>query len=136
MATPHVAGIAALMLDASPSLRPGQVKSILIDTAEDFGDAGWDSSYGYGMVDAYAACARAEMFPTGDGEICEWPRGVTWWEGVHIAGDWVGELLYGGVIVANLGPGTSPSYDLTLYYSDPTVACCVPGPNSTVYSLC
>lgn len=33
MAAPHVSGVVALMLEANPSLTPGQVRQILIDTA-------------------------------------------------------------------------------------------------------
>ncbi|MBF2025159.1 MAG: S8 family serine peptidase [Oscillatoriales cyanobacterium C42_A2020_001] len=37
MATPHVAGVAALMLSANPTLTPGQVETILIQTANPVG---------------------------------------------------------------------------------------------------
>jgi len=55
MATPHVAGTAALLLGEDPSLTPDQVRSYLETTARDRGPAGWDESYGWGALDARAA---------------------------------------------------------------------------------
>jgi serine protease AprX len=60
MATPHVAGIAALMLDANPRLTPRRVESILTGTAEDYGKKGFDMAFGHGFVNALKAVNRAE----------------------------------------------------------------------------
>ena len=62
--TPLVAGVAALMLSANPSLSPQEVTSILETTAKDLGTPGWDPTYGYGLVQADAAVAAAEAQPT------------------------------------------------------------------------
>lgn len=59
MASPVVAGIAALVFAANDSLTPAQVKSILEETATDLGASGWDRTYGYGEVNALAAVQRA-----------------------------------------------------------------------------
>ena len=56
MATPHVAGVAALVIAAGIS-GPDNVRNVLQSTAEDHGAAGWDNEYGSGIVDAYAALA-------------------------------------------------------------------------------
>ncbi|MFC4737933.1 S8 family serine peptidase [Bacillus daqingensis] len=54
MSAPHVAGIAALMLEADPTLSPQEVKDILQDTASPMeGLASWEAGAGY--VDAYEA---------------------------------------------------------------------------------
>ncbi|MFD3002338.1 S8 family serine peptidase [Pontibacter toksunensis] len=54
MATPHTAGIIALMLEANPSLSPAQVKDILQRTATNMPSyAPWEVGAGY--VNAYAA---------------------------------------------------------------------------------
>jgi transcriptional regulator CtsR len=54
-AAPHAGAIAALLLDAKPSLTPAQVTSALTSTAVDLGTAGYDQTYGYGRFDALAA---------------------------------------------------------------------------------
>lgn len=59
MSAPHVAGIAALMLQANPKLTPAQVESILIRTAKDRGAKGFDNDYGFGVADAYGAVRAA-----------------------------------------------------------------------------
>lgn len=60
MAAPHIAGVVALMLSVNPSLTPPQVEAILSATARDFGSAGRDSDFGWGLVDAGAAVASAQ----------------------------------------------------------------------------
>lgn len=58
MATPHVAGIVALMLEANPNLTPAQIKDILQRTATNMsGRLAWEA--GAGHVNAYAAVAEA-----------------------------------------------------------------------------
>ncbi|WP_096273549.1 S8 family serine peptidase [Paucisalibacillus globulus] len=58
MATPHVAGIVALMLEANPTLTPAEVKGILQQTATDMpGYEAWEAGAGY--VNAYNAVESA-----------------------------------------------------------------------------
>ena len=57
--SPLVAGVAALMMAASPSLDGSQIESLLYSTAVDLGAAGRDPFYGYGRVDAAAAVQAA-----------------------------------------------------------------------------
>jgi subtilisin family serine protease len=59
MATPHVAGLAALLLSVNPSLGPDGVRNVLQRTALDLGDLGWDEQHGYGRIQADAAVAEA-----------------------------------------------------------------------------
>ena len=51
-ATPHVAGVIALMLSANPHLTPEDVVNVLRNTATDIEDPGIDNTSGYGLVDA------------------------------------------------------------------------------------
>lgn len=53
MASPHVAGVAALMLSANPSLTPSQIATMITSTATNIDDP----RQGYGRVDADAALA-------------------------------------------------------------------------------
>lgn len=55
MACPHVAGVAALMLQRNPSLSPAGIDSLLEQTALDLGATGKDNTFGSGLIDAFAA---------------------------------------------------------------------------------
>lgn len=55
MATPHVSGVAALLLAQDSTLTPDQVRYALESTAEDLGAGGRDNVYGWGLIDAQAA---------------------------------------------------------------------------------
>ncbi|MFO7638045.1 MAG: S8 family serine peptidase, partial [bacterium] len=55
MATPHTAGVAALMLSKNPNLLPAVIDSILETTALDLGPTGKDMDFGAGRIDALAA---------------------------------------------------------------------------------
>lgn len=59
MASPHVAGVVALMLAREPGLTPAQIRSRLIATADDIGPPGFDPDSGYGMLNAYRALSWA-----------------------------------------------------------------------------
>ena len=61
MATPHVAGGVALMLEAAPGLTPDQIKEFLELTANDLGTPGKDNDYGSGRVDFYDAVAEVSV---------------------------------------------------------------------------
>lgn len=64
MATPFLAGVVALMLDANYNLTDAQVKSILYSSSnlKDFGPAGKDNDFGYGISLAYNAIRQAGGF--------------------------------------------------------------------------
>ncbi len=55
MATPHVSGLAALILSKKPALKNEEVRQIIRQTANDVDAAGWDLNTGYGRVNAYKA---------------------------------------------------------------------------------
>jgi len=55
VATAHVSGLVALLLQRNPRLTPDAVQAILMGTAKDLGRKGRDDEFGAGLVDAYAA---------------------------------------------------------------------------------
>jgi subtilisin family serine protease len=112
MATPHVAGVAALVLSLHPEYTNDQAEKVLKAGCVDLGNPGWDPYYGYGRVDALAALEGA--FPVG-GTI----RGQVYLEG---RSNWSGAVVsvvgtvYTGVtavdgtfVLSGLPPGI---YDL------------------------
>lgn len=50
MATPHVTGVLALYKERFPTFTNKRLRELLVNSAEDLGDPGKDSKYGYGMV--------------------------------------------------------------------------------------
>ena len=55
MASPHAAGVAALILDKNPGLTPDEVRALLGSSADDLGTAGWDPLFGHGRINARRA---------------------------------------------------------------------------------
>ena len=59
----YVSGIAALMLERNPALKPNDVRAILVGTARDLGAPGRDDMFGAGQADAFAAVTAATNAP-------------------------------------------------------------------------
>src|SRR5580692_2195336 len=55
IAAAHVSGIAALLLEHKPSLKPGEIRAALTATAQPLGPPRPDSDFGAGLVNAYRA---------------------------------------------------------------------------------
>jgi len=66
MASPHAAGVLALMKAANPALMPDDIDALLASgqLTSDLGAAGRDPVYGYGLLDAYQAVQAAGQQPT------------------------------------------------------------------------
>lgn len=60
MASPHVAGVVALMTAAAPGITPGQIEIALTGSTTDLGTPGRDNYFGYGLVDALRAVRSAK----------------------------------------------------------------------------
>ncbi|MCK5000404.1 MAG: peptidase S8 [Anaerohalosphaera sp.] len=54
MASPHIAGVAALLYSAGVT-KPDDIRQAMQNTARDLGPTGYDTQFGHGLVDAYAA---------------------------------------------------------------------------------
>jgi thermitase len=58
MASPHVAGLAGLLLSQNPSLSNQQVRQLMVATSQDLGTTGRDSYFGYGRINARYALTQ------------------------------------------------------------------------------
>ena len=67
-ASPHVAGLAALILSEDPTLTPAEVRQIIRDGSFDMGTAGFDRAYGYGRVDVLRSLSLVQPPVCGDGK--------------------------------------------------------------------
>ena len=91
-AAPHAAGVAALLLQAKPTLTPGKRYRSLENTALDMGPTGFDNSSGFGLIQADAALAaapkKASVDFDGDGKSDQavYRDGVWWTLGSFIGG--------------------------------------------------
>jgi subtilisin family serine protease len=63
---PYAAAVAALLLSVDPMLTVGEVETKLHETAMDIGAPGFDTFFGYGLVNALGAIAHARFDIAGD----------------------------------------------------------------------
>jgi len=97
-ATPHVAGVAALILSVNPNLTGQEVRNIIESTAQkvrtdlydyqttvDRPNGTWHEEMGHGLVDAYAAVLKAQCYslPTVQGTITQ---NTTWSTPLRVVG--------------------------------------------------
>jgi hypothetical protein len=81
MATPHVAGLAALLFSLNPRLTNVQVRDLIETNAVDLGATGWDPYFGNGRINARKALAavapppQPSPTPTPHPPLSEWPAG-------------------------------------------------------------
>ena len=73
-AAPYVAGVAALMLSVNPVLTPVQIGAIINTTATDISRTGYDTSTGWGIVNAFMS---VEQIASPTVTITEHPSYVT-----------------------------------------------------------
>jgi hypothetical protein len=59
----YISGLAALMLERNPALKPDEVRAILMKTARDLGSPGRDDLFGAGEADAFAAVSAVATAP-------------------------------------------------------------------------
>jgi serine protease len=119
MATPHIAGVAALMYAINPSITPDEVEADLVASARAF--PGSCSQCGSGIVDAAAAVVAAQGGGTPPPASC--PTGYTEYNGnLTGTGDSQAEpngtYYYTGTSGTHSGELTGPGgtdFDLSLY---------------------
>lgn len=59
----YISGVAALIMERNPALKPGDVRALLTKTARDLGAPGRDDQFGAGEADAFAAVTAAAATP-------------------------------------------------------------------------
>ena len=73
MATPHVSGAVALLLEAEPGLTPAQVKETLEQNADDLGSPGEDDTYGWGRINVERALQNTPPPPVNMSVVIDSP---------------------------------------------------------------
>lgn len=58
MATPHASAAAALLWSLAPEATAEQIKNAMINTATDLGEKGFDTTYGFGLVNVLEAAKQ------------------------------------------------------------------------------
>jgi subtilisin family serine protease len=129
MACPHVAGVAALILERNSELTVTQVNSIICSNAKKISgvsfnvtrpDGSWNNEYGYGLVDAYNSVVNTPSTVYIQNETITGTRVISA-ENIYVGRDVTNTKAYGDV---TLGQG-----DITLK------ADCVEIKNSTTVPL-
>lgn len=95
--SPYAAGVAAMIFSMDTSLTVNEVKGIMEDTSRDLGSSGYDTSFGWGMVNAHDAVMAVDIEEPCPGDI----------DGDSHVG--VDDLL---ALIAAWGPCTGCSEDL------------------------
>jgi len=54
-ASPYAAGVAALIISLHPGITPDQVEEMMTSNCTDMGPVGYDTGFGYGMINAFSA---------------------------------------------------------------------------------
>ncbi len=109
-AAPLVSGACALLLQARPSWGPGQLLDVLRQSAEDLGEAGPDTLYGWGLIDALKASGLQGAPPTSSRAGRPFPQpalqGVVYFPLHLVAADQVGLQIFDltGALVDQVDP--------------------------------
>jgi serine protease AprX len=139
MSSPFVAGVAALMLDADPTLRPSgtacavedtstdcadgvldasmsmRLKDLVTGTASDWGPAGPDNHFGAGRLDAYAAVDAASALAAKDAPPAP----------AHLFAS--GSLSGTGAVVEHAVPVSATDWPISVTMITPTAVSCGSG---------
>lgn len=92
MATPHVSGLASLIWSFNRTLTHDDVAQIIKDTCDDKGAVGWDTTFGWGRINAHEAMMAAGGDNTGCPGDCNGDNiinqaDLVCWKELLLAGD-------------------------------------------------
>ncbi len=142
MASPHVAGVAALLLSKDSTLTPTDVEKVLAETALKVGenfygtdyygdlagliDSTWNKYYGYGLIDAEAALSSLSVTPNTapsvtvnepiDGSSFDYDASITFSGSATDSedGDLTVDILWKSNLDGNIGSGGSFTANLSV----------------------
>lgn len=138
MASPHVAGVCALVLSANPSLTGQQVRDIIEQTSQKVGtysysnisgrvNGTWNDQMGYGLIDAYEAVrmSQCSVQISGANSICSSqtytaPSGSNSWNWSITEGANLVTLTGANTNTVTLTPLSNGYVTLSLYYGSST----------------
>jgi serine protease len=121
MAAPHVSGVAALLIANGNATTQDQVRTALQETAEDLGATGRDDTYGYGLVNAYAALGWTAAKTCSTDADCS--------DGLYCNGT---EVCVAGVCQTGTPINCSDGVACTVDSCDETIKACVNTPNNAL----
>ena len=104
MATPHVAGVAGLLILKDSTLTANQIQAIIQFSSDDKGGTGRDEYYGYGRLNAYSALLLATGQRTLFNGSSNLHKGSVYTEGGHLV---VEDKVIGSATSGQLTPSTS-----------------------------
>ena len=118
MSTPHVTGLATLLLEADPTLTPDDLENFIKYTTLDLGESGPDNAYGWGRIDAYDAVRWA----VGAGKLYGSVSGESGNEGIRRSGnqEMPDSLITDSLITDSLVSGVSQAGDRFVTATDAT----------------
>lgn len=94
MASPHVAGVAGLLMSQKLDRTPEEVRNLLLTSAKDLGAAGYDPEFGHGRLDASAALVAGAPKPKAESAL-----GGIVWDDSNVDGMWTADEKAGGAFV-------------------------------------
>lgn len=115
MASPHIAGLAALILSKNPTLTPDAVEAIIESTAQDVLTPGKDPYSGYGLINPLAAINEAQS--VGSNPLSE----LIITDGSASALVQSNSLLKVTAAVANIGSKSAGSSNYAIYAGNPDI---------------
>ncbi len=150
MATPHVAGLAALVWSVKPDLTHDQVRDVIQSTADDLGDPGKDDYFGYGRINAWRALASISLQtspdqtgflidddsgpfpPSKDVQITTAsPSVITWTTTISPAASWLSAAPVSGTVSAASSAGFTLTATRPVTYGRYTTTVVVTGTTSS-----
>ena len=151
MATPHIAGVLALLKSFKPNATPAELVDALFGSAEDLGESGKDSRFGNGLAQAYAAVqymnggSLAASFSSQPSKVSDCGEGNTMFDLKLLTDDYASETYWelrrmtdNGVQLAGAGYDNNTAvtfeecipkncYTFTMYDSFGDGLCCAHG---------